>query len=973
MSSGRGSGGGGAAAGGGSAAIPNTARKLVQTIKEIVAGNSDDDIYSMLKECNMDLDQTVQRLLNQDPFHEVKRKRDKKKEAATRENTEARVRSPSIGISSRGGRSSGSLDRNVGRGNSLPRYGSNEFSGGRGKVFIAKENGIHPSGRTSTVSVDSAPTAGAAGGLKSSPRIPSSVPETIGTSFVSQNNGATHAHNVSGPQLRWVAAGSGNATMAEILKANGPHPPALPANDTVNIAPLPLSTPSLMQSPISSSGLSVSGVYSSLSDPVLQRPLDLRISGSPGAIKKGVGTVGNQRPVGDRAPISYSSDGNSASSSLLQAQISSGTIIGPPIGGHDVELHKEHSNLSVPPSGPLTQSITASLPLADISSSIEDQSLETGVPAVSDSPPSRTGIISNQFSNRQLYQPQQPPVGTQKSSGAGLEWKPKSIGQGSIGITGPIGTSSAIAAADSLKSPPSSAPAESIALSSATSKFQGLSMHDDQPVIMPNHLQISEADRTHLSFGSFEAGFGSSFSTNFGSDERSRSPVKETSIAAEPSAVEKLSSSMVTSAAVPLSQSYIQHQETSVQVENSSSITEVAAVSLAGPVVSQSEVSRPGPIVQQGPPYPYLPTVPNYPGFGLIPQIQGGQFAFEPSESLAADVPRLSSLMQPYTDPTTSYYTPTFRPVSDTDSRYPSFLSSKAIGKYNGNVAPVTGQSLPSQESGSSMAPSSTGPASQTSPTSSVQAVPTMPQQPLPIHAYAAHHASVPLGHYTNVFGYQYVPPSYPYLHTPYQHNFAGSGGYPQPPAGSNYPSPGNTYPLGTGLAVKYPLTQYKSGSGTVNTHAASAAGFGAYTTAPSGYAGNPTVTIGTASGYEEVGGPQYKESNLYIPSQQAEGSTIWVQTQLSRDIAAAGMQASSYYNLPGQGQHSPYAHAQQHAHALPAGTYANLYHASQSAPTPSAHQMLQQQQTLGTGGAGGAQGGAYQQARVQQNWGNNY
>eukprot|EP00850_Spirogloea_muscicola_P026844 SM011133S18841 [mRNA] locus=s11133:2:358:- [translate_table: standard] len=34
----------------------------------------------MLKECNMDPNETVQRLLNQDPFQDVKRRRDKKKE-----------------------------------------------------------------------------------------------------------------------------------------------------------------------------------------------------------------------------------------------------------------------------------------------------------------------------------------------------------------------------------------------------------------------------------------------------------------------------------------------------------------------------------------------------------------------------------------------------------------------------------------------------------------------------------------------------------------------------------------------------------------------------------------------------------------------------------------------------------------------------------------------------------------------------
>lgn len=107
----------------------------------------------------------------------------------------------------------------------------------------------------------------------------------------------------------------------------------------------------------------------------------------------------------------------------------------------------------------------------------------------------------------------------------------------------------------------------------------------------------------------------------------------------------------------------------------------------------------------------------------------------------------------------------------------------------------------------------------------------------------------------------------------------------------------------------------------------------------------------------------------------KGEQSGVWIQAQLSRDMAAAGMQTSSYYNLAQQGQHTAYAHTQQptHAHAHP-GAYANLYHPSQSGPAPTAHQLLQQPQGLGAQGAGGGQAGGYQQPqRTQQTWANNY
>ncbi|CAI8607934.1 unnamed protein product [Vicia faba] len=61
-------------------------RKTIQSIKEIVGNHSEADIYVALKETNMDPNETTQKLLNQDPFHEVKRRRDRKKENQNVEN-----------------------------------------------------------------------------------------------------------------------------------------------------------------------------------------------------------------------------------------------------------------------------------------------------------------------------------------------------------------------------------------------------------------------------------------------------------------------------------------------------------------------------------------------------------------------------------------------------------------------------------------------------------------------------------------------------------------------------------------------------------------------------------------------------------------------------------------------------------------------------------------------------------------------
>ncbi|KAH0983900.1 hypothetical protein GBA52_011077 [Prunus armeniaca] len=60
--------------------ISNSVRKTIQDIKEITGNHSEEEIYAMLKRCYMDPNETAQKLLYQDPFHEVKGKRDKRKE-----------------------------------------------------------------------------------------------------------------------------------------------------------------------------------------------------------------------------------------------------------------------------------------------------------------------------------------------------------------------------------------------------------------------------------------------------------------------------------------------------------------------------------------------------------------------------------------------------------------------------------------------------------------------------------------------------------------------------------------------------------------------------------------------------------------------------------------------------------------------------------------------------------------------------
>ncbi|CAA0827553.1 Kinase-related protein of unknown function (DUF1296 [Striga hermonthica] len=133
MSTSRGSGAGN---GGAVQPIPAGSRKVVQSLKEIV-NCPEAEIYAALKECNMDPNEAVNRLLSQDPFHEVKSKREKKKEG--KDQTESRSRGANSS-SNRGSKTG--ADRQYGRGSSAQYYTSD--SSLFGKTTYKKENGSGP-------------------------------------------------------------------------------------------------------------------------------------------------------------------------------------------------------------------------------------------------------------------------------------------------------------------------------------------------------------------------------------------------------------------------------------------------------------------------------------------------------------------------------------------------------------------------------------------------------------------------------------------------------------------------------------------------------------------------------------------------------------------------------------------------------------------------------------------------------------
>nr|KYP76865.1 hypothetical protein KK1_021126 [Cajanus cajan] len=227
-----GKGGGGGHKGG----IPPASRKMVQSLKEIVSNIPDHEIYATLKDCNMDPNEAVSRLLSQDPFHEVKSKREKKKES--KDPTDSRSRGIT-NTSSRGGGGGGAragADRYVGRG------GATQFSSSgvyvcivvvmmityvwrsdsgllQGKTAFKKENGTPAYGASTT-------TASSALDNNVSRQLPSysdSVRVCDGLSS-SQQGGLQSAWGVS----------PGQVSMADIVRMGRPQAKASMPNSSLH-------------------------------------------------------------------------------------------------------------------------------------------------------------------------------------------------------------------------------------------------------------------------------------------------------------------------------------------------------------------------------------------------------------------------------------------------------------------------------------------------------------------------------------------------------------------------------------------------------------------------------------------------------------------------------------------------------------------------------------------------------------------
>ncbi|XP_057948682.1 uncharacterized protein LOC131144215 isoform X3 [Malania oleifera] len=858
---GKGNAGGGGALS--SSSIPAASRKMVHSLKEIV-NCSEPEIYAMLKECNMDPNEAINRLLSQDPFHEVKSKREKKKES--KDITEPRSR----GISSTSNRGSrGSTDRYVGR------SGSNQFSSTEsvvsyGKPASKKDNGPN-------VYSSSSSSASALAGNKLSWRssvIGDPVPTESKMSAIGAADGTSSSSQPSsGFQPAWLGV-PGQVSMADIVKMGRPHGKASsesnPSHHSFNNHHV-LASPSAAAHHDLHSSQDHSSKVSELNS-------------EPGVV------ISHHAPPNDEWPLVEQPPAASLS-----------CVLEPP---EDSELYADSSNLPTDMTNQHMKSQSHEVRVVEDGAIENLNSNHVGSASVStlqiqeDNSGAASLFDNGLYENMSSYEPHRHPFEPQEDVGA-----------------------------------PVSSVAENLQDLSLQEDRRAQSEEDNQSVKIPNHLQVQTEHLSHLSFGSFGSGISPAFPGSFASR-----PLKNEDVS---SAVD---ASSVGHSDTRNTEYYGDEHLRSTSDGNIVQRSGAGGGSYDSPSVSQPEaLKQENPEPVQGNHYSFPSSAPGY-TFESTQQLNP---AFTHSQTSTQQLNH-SPFSSAYTNSLPSALLPsTIQPVRESDLAYSPFPITQSMPpKYSNTVSSISGSTI-SMPEGLKTGNFSTQPTAQTLPGTSVATGPALPQH-LAVHPYSQ--PTLPLGHFTNMIGYPFLPQSYTYVPSAFQQAFAGTSSYHQ------------------SLAAVLPQYKNSVSVSSLPQSAAVASGYGAFgssTSIPGNFPLNPpTASAGTTIGYDDIMGSQYKDGSPLISLQQNENSAMWVHGPGSRTMSA--VPPSTYYSFQGQSQQpAGFRQGQQPAQHFGALGYPNFYH-SQAGIS-----LEHQQQSPRDGSLGSSQ--SQQSKQSQQIWQNSY
>lgn len=835
--------------GGGLQAIPAGSRKMVQSLKEIV-GCSEAEIYAALKECNMDPNEAVNRLLSQDPFHEVKSKREKKKEG--KDFTESRPRGANNN-SSRG--SKVGADRYGGRGSSS--YISSDSVPSHGKASYKKENESLPHSGSLSGNVRSRGSTGFSNGPSAETR--SSILDLADT------RPSDGIQPTSGYQSAWMGA-PGQLSMADIVKMGRPHNKDNTCNHNVQVSSISVSDRNV----------------GFLEDHVAIAP------------ESEISSV-HHMPTNDEWPTD-----EKPTAKLIA------------VSGYAMQ-----SEQNMEPSGVRSDSFSDDSEEEE-GQDTEDERFETfgtndlGSDSISGRkiPMDNSGGVSL-FEN-DLY----------KNMGSHRHQAPEYHSGDAVEEVGASVLST-----------------RNLQQQSVEEEYSDLPSSESVPsVVIPDHLQVQNADCSYLSFGSFRPGMSTTYSS------------ASTSIPVKPDLEEPHSEADTSPVEHPDTRGPEYFVDGSQRNASDGGLLHRASASAGNydnnasePKELQSENAK----VPHGNEYPFPSS--NY----SFDDALHSNATFSQTITQMQNLTPFSNVMQqqqPYTNSIPSTLLPTNLPPSgESNLQYSPFPVAQSPSAKYGNSVSSVGASTISISEALMTAGSSSTPAPHTLTATNAATGPPIPQH-LSVHPYSQH--TLPLGPFANMLGYPFLPQNYAYMPSAFQQTFAGNSAYHQ--------------------ALASLLPQYKSNvpSSSLSQSAAITSGYGAAfgntSTVPGNFAMNQpnTPPPGSSLNYDDVLSTQNKDNSHLLSLQQSENPAMWLQGPNSRTMSA--VPASGYYNYPGQNQSSSgLRQGQPPSQNYGALGYPNLFH-SQTTGISLDHQQNPRDGLLGPAVSHG-------QPKQSQMWQNGY
>ncbi|XP_024022469.1 GBF-interacting protein 1-like isoform X1 [Morus notabilis] len=829
-------------------------RKTIQSIKEIVGNHSDIDIYLALKETNMDPNETAQKLLNQDPFHEVRRKRDKKKESAGNDSsTDPRGHSE---VKGQGSKVNTFSDRNARRGG----YARNSLPGVSREFRVVRDNRVNRSLNREAKPASASPTP------------PSTFENISGKGSTGSSNSEKPTASKNSSQGLYGPSDS-HLRIAHDIESTGLVRKEVSEEKRVTFSSVASrvqagkANNARSQSAMVASSSSAIGVYSSSTDPVHVPSPDSRSSGSVGAIKREVGVVGVRRQSSDNSKSSVPS--SSFSNSLLGGEGSAETL---------------QSFSTISKNDEVGQASESILPSVSVSRS----------------------LLSSHYSNRQQHQQ---PVGHQKASQPNKEWKPKSSQKPSLNNPGVIGTPT-----KSVSPPAHNSEVSESEPAKVLEKLSRVNIHENQNVIIAQHIRVPETDRCRLTFGSFGKEFESDSDLVNGYQAGAigeSNGEAASSLSAPESSIGDASGSK-------------QVDLTDEQIRNSGSDSPTSGGTSENQFPDKKESTSPQ-------------NLDNYADIGLV---QGNSPSYAPADSQQPEHPELPGFSA--YDSQTGYDFPYFRPASATDEAMRGQglpTPQEAFSSHNTNSVPTTISMVQQQ------------------------------QQPPVAQMYPQVHVS----HFANLMPYrQFLSPVYvPPMAMP---GYSSSPAYPHPSNGNSYLlMPGGGTHLNAN-SLKYGVQQFKPVPAGNPTGFGNFSNPNGYAINTPGVVGGATgledsSRIKYKDGNLYVPNPQAETSEMWIQNPRELPGL-----QSTPYYNMPGQSPHAAY-LPSHTGHASYnAAAAQSSHMQ----FPGLYHPPQPAAIANPHHLGPAMGgNVGVGvaaAAPGAQVGAYQQPQLGHlNWTTNF